>query len=160
VTQPDLPYQWYESHYHGDGTTHQHFPLDGDEANHAGVAMLSFDPAKDGAPGDLQVFLDKIRADNQELLEGMLRAGARPDPASMVLLRVELLVDTLLGTDTPHRQRFEAAYELRMANVLTQMMGLAGRAKLLAPAPPPGEHPTRPHGMNQRGLVLPPGGRR
>lgn len=158
--QPALTYQWYAPHGHGDGAqTHQHFGDHGLPDDHADAAMVPFDPANDGTPADLQAFLDKIRADNKELLEGMVRAGARPDPTSMVHLRLELLINAVLGADTAHRLRFEAAYEIRMADVLTQMMGLAGRAKLLAPNSPPGGQIARPNGVPQ-GLVLPPGGQR
>jgi hypothetical protein len=97
----------------------------------------------------LKETLAGLRLGNRAVYDEIIRNGLRPDVSSIVMLRMEVLLETLFGgLETAERIQFEITYEEHMEKALSEMLEQTQRAKLLAPPPAP----QRPNGN----IVLPP----
>lgn len=82
--------------------------------------------------------LDELRAENQSTFERLRAMGAFPNPGSVLAMRLELLIDTLL-TDA-QRTAYDLTFETKMRDMLAEVHQQAVAAKFTrsADAPPGG----------------------
>jgi hypothetical protein len=80
---------------------------------------------------DPQQTLRTARAHNQNLLRELAGHGLAPNPASILVTRLELLIDLLL--DDEQKVSFEIDTEKAMTGALTEMLTHARRQALTAP---------------------------
>lgn len=90
----------------------------------SGGTIIEF-PNKDT---DEQV-LAKVQATNQEALKAMTQLGMGLNPADVLHIRVEMLVDNLLGHGSG-RTKYELAFEQQMAEILQEGIRQAHAQKL------------------------------
>ncbi len=157
MTQPELPYEWYGEHVHGDGRQpHQHFG-DHDGLDHSDLPLVPFDPRLQGSAEDLAAVLARLRRQNQQILQGFARDGVGINPMKVYEIRLSLLLEQVLR-DPKDRIWYEIRFETAMVSLLEQMESEITRAKLTAP--PPGPLPGPNGRSTPGGLIVPPGGRR
>lgn len=100
---------------------------------------------QEAAEQEVRELLAAIRVENRDRYEYAAQNGVRIAQTSVLLARVESLVDAVLGPETEFiRAVFELDFEQRIAEALKSVEGAIeeakaaeARAKLLAPFAPP-----------------------
>lgn len=83
------------------------------------------------AESDLVIELKRLVTRNREKYEALRSQGAIPDPVSVVLTRLETLLDLTLTPE--QRLRVDLLFETRMSDALDQCLAQCRQAKLLSP---------------------------
>lgn len=84
-------------------------------------------------PGERARQLSQLRAANAGRVRELAALGRKPDPAGVLMARLNLLLDTLLDPGT--RVEFEIGFESQVAGMLGRWIGEARQLSLLAPPP-------------------------
>lgn len=90
------------------------------------------------AAGNISIEIDRLRAENRATVSELTGLGARLDPAGMVQLRLEVLVEFLLPTVVPgtdelpniERLLLEVRFEQAVANTLGASLSQVRQAAL------------------------------
>lgn len=83
---------------------------------------------------ELTESLKEVKENNYSLLKDMASNGRGVNPAEVGLLRLDILIEMLLGgDDSVDRLSFELEFESRMNPILVDLAAQARMAKLTAP---------------------------
>lgn len=112
-----------------------------DPSSPLGLSYTTDDPEETLAEQQLRDQLADIIHSNQEKAQQIQRHGATLDPRTVLMIRVNTLLDLLL--EPPARLRFDVLFEARMANLLDTALSECRRRDLLGGTQPiPPQQPT------------------
>jgi hypothetical protein len=115
-----------------------------------GITAPTSPQALDEQKRQLAATLDERRKSNVDKYKDMLALNAQPDPMGVVMIRINLALDALLGEDTVARLDYENTFEDAIGEMLAECLQQA-RQRALTHGINPYSHATN----GASGVMLP-----